>query len=499
MRFGKALCGITAALTLLSSAAITAQAEETELKLLTAKFSEANGANGIFTYGGGYLAPNGEGDDKSKFFHIGEKELAEWRETGKFTFTNLESDFDPNGYSMWSGSFDEGGYYQFCKQDSAGNVTERQVVHLDKSTGKISKAYTLPTDWCYTRNDGYTFGNKLSDKTLEIAVYDAKGNKKTASIPCADGIYSSNVPHGGENVGYVTVQTGVSAYELYEVKKDASLKLIAKNNLEGSKLHSGITGANENCVVFVEQDVRLISSQWKLYSADDGKIYDFNACTPVGESGNYPYSDVKSKTYGSNIIMEIDSSFTGGLPMYVLLNFKENKAQSKMYKSMSTTDGKIYLVQTKDGKWGYIDSNGKELAMYDNAAVFDGDYAPVVKDGKAYLIDRNMNKVSEAIDGSIVGTADDGLYFVATDNESMLVTYANGSADEPTSEPTSGTTSEPTSGTISDPTSSTTTSEPTSSATQPGGNNPPTGAALVLLPVAAISGAVAVISRKRRK
>lgn len=492
MKFRKALCGITAALTLFSSVAITAQAEQTEqLKLLTADISEANGAHDLSTYGGGYLAPAGDEDDQSKIFHIGEKELAEWRETGKFTFTNIDSDFDPNGYLGWSGSFDEGEYFQYYKEDEDGNVTERQVVHLDKSAGKISKAYTLPTDWCYTNRDGYTFSTKrseLSDETVEVTVYDTEGNKKTVSIPCYEGNYWSYAGRCGENVGYIMVQTGVlgehgeyPSYELYAVKKDASTELIAKKDLEGNKLHCGITGTNENCVVFIDQDVRYASSLWNLYSTEDGKIYELWACTPEGETSTFSYNGVASKTYGSNIVMKIED-YKDETVKYVLVNFKENKAQSKIYAYMSTNDGEIYLVQTTDGKWGYIDSNGKELAMFDDAGAFDGDYAPVVKDGKAYLIDRNMNKVSEAIDGTSVLTLSDGLYQVFNDNESMFVTYANSSAKEPTSEPTSSTTS-----------------KPTSSEAQSGSDNPPTGAVLVLLPVAAIGGAVAVITRKRRK
>lgn len=90
---------------------------------------------------------------------------------------------------------------------------------------------------------------------------------------------------------------------------------------------------------------------------------------------------------------------------------------------MSTEDGKIYLVKNAKGERGYINRKGKELAFFEYAGSFIGDYAPVVKNGKAYLIDRNMKQVSEKIDADSVSTLGEGLFRVTKGDKVMLMTY----------------------------------------------------------------------------
>lgn len=148
---------------------------------------------------------------------------------------------------------------------------------------------------------------------------------------------------------------------------------------------------------------------------------------------------------------------------------------------MSTNDGEIYLVQTEDDKWGYIESNGKELAIFDDAGDFFGDFAPVVKDGKAYLVDRNMNKVSEAIDGEGVTAYGEGLYTVTVNGEKKFMTYV--------AKPT-----------VSEPTEPTTPTEPTSKPTSTDNKNPETGIPGIAAAVGVIAlAAGAVIVAKKRK
>lgn len=495
MKLTKTLCGVTAALTVLSSMAVTAQAEETQLKLLTAPLDSGTLRN----FGGGYYW------DGSDFIKISDDELAEWHKSGTLSAKKVDNSEVISGLTNMSGSF-ESGCYQFASKDSDGNVTERFLVSVDKASGKLSTVCSLGYDWSYTNSDGYTFGARKVENGVEVSVYDTKGVKKTVSIPISGIMWNARGASGGDNVGYVMVQTGDNgdgnpSYELYAVNKDASTKLIAKNDLEGGMTGFGIIGAAENCVVFAEWNARLQSSQFKLYSTEDGKAYDINCFKPDDEEYFRILDSSSGKAYGSNIIIGVD----GDPKMYVLMNYKENKPVSKLYTDMGTNDGKIYTVQTADGKRGFIDANGKELAMFDFADSFFGDYAPVVKDGKAYLIDRNMNKVSDEFDADIFVTFTKDLFAFAKGDDITVVTYTevekqSTSSDTSSKPVTSEMTisSDPTSSTASE-TASSTVSNTTSSTGNTNENNPATGITMAMIPVALIGGAAVVATKKRRK
>lgn len=124
------------------------------------------------------------------------------------------------------------------------------------------------------------------------------------------------------------------------------------------------------------------------------------------------------------------------------------------------------------------------------------------------MIDRNMNRVSEMIDGSSVYSFMGGLYRVDNGENAMLMAYAKADdtpkPDDTSSEPTSSepTSSEPTSSepASSEPTSSEPVSSDTASSGASGGNdNPNSGVAIALIPIALIGGAAVVVSKKRKR
>ncbi len=502
MRFGKVLCGVTAALTVLSSTAIASQAEEAaELKLLTAPLSDL-GLNGANFIRDGYYVGNG------KFYRIGNEELAKWRESGKIAYSTLSSDLDITDLSWWTGDFDSG-YSQFVKKDSDGNITERYVVSVDKAIGKVSTAYTLPADWAYTNSDGYTISDEQNGKNISIIVYDPTGKKSsvTTTLLSEDDQWGLSASHGGVNAGYFLMTSENeqgSKQSVYAIKKNGDLELIDK----GEGVSGSIYGTEENCSLFFYNNVIGRFSYLKLYSSDNNKVYD--VCSGVGlksGSDDLRFNELASKLYGTKVVL---GQVIQSESKYALVNLRDGEDAeliSKTYKFMSTNDGKIYLVQTEEDKWGYIDSNGKELAIFDDASEFKGDYAAVLKNGKAYLIDRNMKKVSDETDAdSIAEIHEKDLFAFVRDGKAYLMTYAKNSESKPddtsstTSEPVSEPASNPTSEPTSEPTSSEPSSEPISesSASKPDGSDNPTTGAPALIPVALIGGAALIVSRKRR-
>ncbi len=496
MRFRKALCGITAALTVFSSIAVVAQAEEAELKLLTAEFSEISDSESFSFFGDGYFT------DRRKFYKIGEEQIAEWNKTGKISVAEVETDFDASGYKWWTGNF-EGEYVQLFKDDAAGNVTERRVVSVDKVNNKVKAEYDPGTGSCYTTNDGYTVLDPTSDVangTVSFTVMRPDGSSFTSTLQSwvehsnsgnwDDYVWCKYCAVDDEKyccyavVGEKTDEqiSGVSVknYAVYAIDKQGNTEKIA-GDIKGIACGEVVGGSSGNLAVSFVTDTGAFVL---VLSADGKNTRQFDYYGSIYYVGNDKAIGQKMNGIGYDLINTATGQIIANYPFINYIGF---------------VDDNLFMVANREGKEGYIDGNGKELAWFDKAAAFRGDYTPVVKDGKAYLIDRNMNCVSDKIDGDNVFAFAGGLYRVDNGDKSMLIAYVKNS-DEPTSEPTSSepVSSEPTS---SEPVSSEPTSEPSSesSTSEPDdSNNPPTGAA-ALIPVALIGGAAVVVTRKRRK
>ena len=160
----------------------------------------------------------------------------------------------------------------------------------------------------------------------------------------------------------------------------------------------------DNDLLFVNSDGRTVS---------ETAYYDWDLAGFSGNYSNVSIAKYKSKTDDTLAYCLVD------------LSSKDVKFLSSNYKEMFTADGKIYLVKTYDDMWGYINADGKFLGAFDDAGKFNGKYAPVIKNGKAYLIDRNLKCVSEKISATSVRTLDDGLYYVENGSKMYLMTYAS--------------------------------------------------------------------------
>lgn len=76
---------------------------------------------------------------------------------------------------------------------------------------------------------------------------------------------------------------------------------------------------------------------------------------------------------------------------------------SDWYDYLSWDEGKYSLVE-KNEKWGYIDSDGKEVKMYDDASPFVNGYAMVTTNGKAIIVDEDFNQLSEEFEADSVSS-----------------------------------------------------------------------------------------------
>ena len=328
----------------------------------------------------------------NKIIRIGDKEIEQWRSTGKLKPTTVQCDVDVSGMKYLSGGFNNGGsYVMFAVMGEEETPGHCYVLKLDETAGKLVKAYDyiskdLTGSWvsghCTASGESFVYWNGPGKIGVSLEeAYSSTGKK-----------FEIN----GEGMGW-SFCSGAGKYMVYLVNGGYG------DNPVGSIYGICKDGSIEEISQFpFALNIDISGDTWVSFSNyDDGKNYILDTTNKqlheLGELKGFIYA-----VNGSAVTVkwfEYDEAWNA-TQCYKIIDFN-GKDMSKTYTLMETYDGgNTYLVQTSDGKWGYIDSTGKELAMFDDAGSFSGEglYAPVVKDGKGWLIDRNMNRVSEKID-----------------------------------------------------------------------------------------------------
>ncbi|MDE7231074.1 MAG: hypothetical protein K2N56_11395 [Oscillospiraceae bacterium] len=330
-----------------------------------------------------------------KIIRIGDEEIEKWRSTGKLEPAEVQSDVDLTGFQCRNGDL----MYNDNILFSNGAQGLFNVLKIDKDSGKLTKVYDFtgePWSDAFLSGDGYcvNYENSSNGSTIK-AVYSPTGEKITLQTNYNGELYGAT----GKYVCYVF---SWAMFSLYGICPDGSVEEVCKSCTVDNFTYDFIQVSN-NINLGGEKFNKIIAADGKTYDigGSDGKVMSVNGTTAVN------YTDGK----------------------YVLIDLNNNgKAISKTYFYMSTGDnGKTFRVQTEDGKWGYVDGTGKELALFDAAGSFyrNNLYAPVVKDGKGWLIDRNMNQVSEKIDANNCFTDDNELFDFSTTDGTVFVTSSS--------------------------------------------------------------------------
>ncbi len=441
-------------------------------RLLTEPFSTVDGAidvdipnNGIREYMSlGYL--NDEVNGIDGLFDITADDLDSWRETGEFAYTKVEGDFnfdrDVRIFSDCLG---------MCYLDAEGNIAERFAVRYDVE-GKLditkqSEDYFFPTldGWILDYEDAE--GEEQSTLTITATSPDGKTISKEIQY---DTGYTVAFAPAGDYLAYImyATETTDSIYKdsenwgeydtCFDVRvdvltKDGELKNIYSGEKPSDGL--GIIGFNklnvgEDYFAFFENKAAR-ATESSVFFSDTGNVVTFNVDFQRIDMSDYQndsdesivadiyYFSTVEDRQGDNIILSYQPSYSeygSKDKLYrlardntvdygdYLVRIDGDISISDTYKHMSTKDGELYLVQTLDDKWGFMNADGELLATYDDAGSFIGKYAPVIKDGKAFLINRDLKRVSEKIDAESVRTIDKGLYYVTINGEKYFMTYA---------------------------------------------------------------------------
>ena len=164
-----------------------------------------------------------------------------------------------------------------------------------------------------------------------------------------------------------------------------------------------------------------------LYDENSNEVCDFDVCymKPDGSYSEWNYNEYND-IYG----YYYDGAYTynRGTKMvwicsdrYLLVDVSKQKALAD-YDYICMAEDDLWLVQNGD-KWGYIDPEGNEIAMYDDAGQFYNGYAPIIKDGKAYLIDMDQNIVEELGESDRVSTM--GELYCVTNGDKINIFQMN--------------------------------------------------------------------------
>ena len=97
-------------------------------------------------------------------------------------------------------------------------------------------------------------------------------------------------------------------------------------------------------------------------------------------------------TDGNLAVLEVNNT----CHLYDIKNNKEIVSYPTIHLNRNSKNN---LIESKDGKWGYIDRNGNIKKLYDDATNFCNGYAMVKINDKLYVIDENFNVVSDGVEG----------------------------------------------------------------------------------------------------
>ncbi len=83
-----------------------------------------------------------------------------------------------------------------------------------------------------------------------------------------------------------------------------------------------------------------------------------------------------------------------------------------------------YALVSRDGKWGFMSLKDGSVHMFDDAGYFFGDLAIVIKDGAAYIVNEDLEQISEPIEGATgVSTLGYGVYRITKDGRKYIAVY----------------------------------------------------------------------------
>lgn len=148
--------------------------------------------------------------------------------------------------------------------------------------------------------------------------------------------------------------------------------------------------------------------------AEKGFVYSEDYFDEQNSFRSFYHDGAYFYNYGSNMVWTVgerDVLVDFALHPGMTFETADNRIVKAVYDQIYMNDENYWLV--KDGeRWGYIDHDGQEAAMFEDATAFYQGYALVREEGTAYLIDETFEKLQELGEADSVSTI--GELFVVT-------------------------------------------------------------------------------------
>ncbi len=430
------------AVTSLLCGSVTASAASSKTALLSTALSQVDSkADSSLGLGQDILALYNSSDDSGclGFYRIGSEEIKAWRSSGKLKATKLTADDTllKSSGCISDMTFAYGNYALFYS--IADDVTTYHVVKYNKSKKTLTTIYSTK-NFIGVSGDGSMseFIWNQDTRKLQVRILNNKAKlvKKLTYDYSADDSYGCwNAFRCGNDKAYVSYYR---ESEL-DISSDGDIRggnIIAIDKNGKTKTVSDFVSTEVvvgvNYVAFDHRPIDGISYVCLTSKNKDYDTFNLRYYTDeksMDEADFYTICDFGTKIYGTKAI----AAYKGGtnedpVYKYVLVNISSNKRLSKVYDYMFTrNDGEMFCAVNSKGQRGFVDSKGKELAIFDAADCFagNGKYAPVIKDGKIYLVDKNMKQISKTIkadEDSEVWTVGDELFSYRYGNKIYYMT-----------------------------------------------------------------------------
>lgn len=438
----KLLSSITAAATALSAAtafSCAGYAEDGLMRVISVPFESIEGAADLVISGGGYFSCHEEvGGEETALVYISDEDIDNWRQTGEFTYNKVVSDLG-NEAAVTSGGFWHGD--KALVYDPGTNTSYLAELSEDGTT-----LVTLKEDdgWYFANAQGYCIYVSRENNTIYYSIEKPDGSTvggEASGVPDENNAIARIMEcYNGDFIFLCTISENseqtddgwVYTYGVYGVDENAAAtKLAEVENVVSIDLRNDCDYIqNEN---FTLTDGTVTS----LYVDMSGRPIIVDASTVVPEVPGYALNRVYS-IFGDSVALEYIGEDENDL-CYVLCGIGEDGSFTPLNDSVYTflqlmnsycytmgefADNTEPLLFSRDGIWGYVSKNGGEIATFDDAASFlDSEYTPVYQDGSFYLIDKQMNRVSEDIDCEYANSMSSELFIITKDGVNYLATY----------------------------------------------------------------------------
>lgn len=426
------------AVTSLLCGSVTASAASSKKALVSIAVSKIDKN---MTRVGGYLGQdiyslsNSE-TGKAAIYRIDSTALKNWRKTGKLNAKKIKVTSDINNYFWYYNDqicFRQGNYAVVDYTDKK-KVEHSVALKYDKSKGTITQYYTT-TGYLGSTSDGYLSDISYNENTqkLTVKIIDPKGKTVktiTRDLTSAYNAWWSRFTGNKNSFTIVTEMwddTDEPVATVEFIDKTGKVTKTLKNKNIGRALDA------ENYVAYAPWSVKTSGTLAlsEVYSMDTGKTYDLTGRNIVpGDDGTSFYLyDLGSDLYGTKAVATYRTDGDDPVYSYGIIDVASKSAPKAYYNYMDTMDnGKTFFV-CYNGKYGYIDRNGKTISdcVFTDASGFygKGKYAPVILNSKIYLVDKDMNQISKTIKANpeswVFTLSDDVFKYYDGKNEYIMI------------------------------------------------------------------------------